>query len=105
MSGEPKRSTLVRLTFEHGFDERDEYEAEIRGYQSHVWAEVDDGSRHLLTFYDVARLSQTINDECSSGRMFFAEPGLVVLARVTRFNMETAAKTLAGEGFFSQKQI
>ncbi len=103
MSAEPKRATLVRLIFEYGFDERDEYEAEIRGYRSHVWAELDDGSHHLLTFYDVARLSQTLKDECSLGRMFFADPGLVVVSTVTRVNMETAARSLASDGFFSQR--
>jgi hypothetical protein len=105
MSSEMKRATFVKLVFEHGFDERDEYEAENRGYRSHVWVELDDGSHHLLTFYDVTRLSQTLEDECSSGRMFFAEPGLVVVPAVTRANMEAAAKTLASEGFFSKRMF
>ena len=103
MSSETKNASLVKLVFEFGFDEHDEYEAESRGYRSHVWAELDDGSRHPLTFYDLTRLSQTLKDECSSGRSFFAEPGLVVVPVVNRANMEAAARTLASEGFFSQK--
>ncbi len=103
MSIELKKPVLVKPIFEYGFDERDQYEAEARGYRSHVWAELDDGSRHPLTFYDVTRLSQTLEDERSSGRLFVAEPGLVVLPAVTRVNMEDAARTLASEGFFSRR--
>lgn len=103
MNSKSERPNLVRLIFEFGFDERDEYEAETRGYRSHVWAELDDGSHHPLTFYDLTRLSQTLEDECSSGRMFFSEPGLVVVPAVTRVNMEEAARTLASEGFFTRR--
>lgn len=87
----------MRLIFEEGFDERDQTESVMRGYRSHV----NDGSRHRLTFYDVTRLSQTLDDECASGRMFFAEPGLVVIPEVTLTNTEAAARTLADEGFFA----
>lgn len=105
MSADIGGSSLVRIIFEYGFDERDEAEAEIRGCQSHVWAELDDGSRHPLTFYDLARLSQTLADECSQGRMFFTEPGLVLVPAVTRINMEAAARTLAREGFFAHRAL
>ena len=105
MGDDRKKVRLVRLFFEGGLnegglDELEELEAERRGYRSHVWAELDNGRRHQLTFYDVTRLSQTLDDECASGRMFFAEPGLVVLPAVTLAHMEAAAGTLASEGFF-----
>jgi hypothetical protein len=99
-----KREKLTRLIFEDGFDERDEEEARMRGYRSHVWAELSDGSRHRLTFYDLTRLSQTLEDEARDGRPFFAEPGLVVLSEVTRANMESAAAALADEGYFSMTE-
>jgi hypothetical protein len=102
MNAEPRKANFVRLVFEWGFDERDEWEAQQRGYRSHVWAELDDASLHALTFYDIARLSQTLDDECASGRMFFTEPGLVIVPEVTRANMESAARALASEGFFSR---
>jgi hypothetical protein len=88
------------LVFEGGFDERDEHEAKLRGYRSHVWAELSDGSRHRLTFYDPTRLEQTLADEERDGRPFFAEPGLIVLREVTRSAMENAARVLAEEGYF-----
>lgn len=91
---------FVRLVFEGGWSERDAYETPLRGYRSHVWAELEDGSRHRLTFFDVTRLSQELDDESKSGRPFLAEPGLVVLTQVTLANMEGAAQALAREGFF-----
>lgn len=98
-----KSRELVRLIFEGGWDERDEVEAPMRGYRSHVWAELADGSRHRMTFFDVTRLSQELDEDSRTGRPFFAEPGLVILTEVTLPNMETAARTLAKEGFFEKQ--
>jgi hypothetical protein len=91
--------TLVRLDFQDGFDEEDD---RVRGYRSHVWAELDDGSRYALTFYSVARLSETLDYECSVGRPFFTEPGLIIVPEVTLANMEAAARALAAEGFLER---
>lgn len=98
-----KSRELVRLVFEGGWDERDEVETPMRGYLSHVWAELADGSRHRLTFYDMTRLSQVLADECRRGRPFFTEPGLVILEEVTRPRMEEAARKLAAGGFFDTR--
>jgi hypothetical protein len=103
MAAQAKRRVFVRLVFEGGWDEREAEEALVRGYRSHMWAELDDGSRHRLTFYDVMRLSQTLEDERRDGRQFFTEPGLVIVPEVTLANMEAAARTLAVEGFFPQQ--
>ena len=92
---------FVQLIYEHEFDERDAHETRQRGYRSHVWVELDDGSKYPVTFFDCIRLQQELKSEASSGRAFVAEPGLIVLEEVTRENMEAAARTLANEGFFS----
>ena len=105
MSKERASLRLVKLVFEGGFDELEEFEAESRGYRSHVWAELSDGSHHPVTFYEPTRLSQTLADECASGRMFFAERGLIIVPAVTRAFMEAAAETLAREGFFSSPSV
>lgn len=91
---------FLRLVFEGGWTDRDSYEAPRRGYRGHVWVELADGSRHTITFYDVARLSQVLSDEARAGRPFVAEPGLIVLTEVTLTNMQSAAQALADEGFF-----
>jgi hypothetical protein len=89
-----------QLIFEYGWDSRSDYETPLRGYRDNVFVEFDDGSQERVIFYDVTRLSQALAFECESGRPFFAESGLIVLQEVTRANMETAAQTLANEGFF-----
>jgi len=96
-------SLFARLVYEHGMDERDEAEAQMRGYRSHVWVEMNDGSRHRVTFFDPVRLKQELELETSMGRPFVCEPGLIVIPEVTKEYMETAARTLADEGFFSSR--
>ena len=92
-------AAFVRLAFAGGWDARDDFEAPRKGWRdAHV--ELDDGSRYRVTFYDVVRLAQTLEDERRAGRAFLGEPGLIVLDEVTRSKMEDAAARLAREGFF-----
>ena len=94
--------TLRRLHFAGGFDERSAEEANMRGYRSHVWAELDDGSRYQVTYFDMVRLKQELEYECSIGSRYFTEPGLIIVSEVTLANMESAARALAEEGFFER---
>jgi hypothetical protein len=91
------RRQFVRLIFDYGFKPE---ETEDRGYRTHVWAELDDGSRHPMSFYNLTRLGQTLDDQRLRGQPFFGEPGLVVVDAVTLENMEAAARELAQQGFF-----
>lgn len=91
---------FVRLIFEYGLSEQEVFEAKARGYCSHVWVELRDGSKYPVTFFDLVRLSQELDAEEQQGRPFVAEPGLIVVREITRENMEVAAKKLADEGFF-----
>jgi hypothetical protein len=52
-------------------------------------------------FFDPVRLTQELEQEARLGRPFIGEPGLIVVPEVTRKYMETAARTLADEGFFT----
>ena len=97
-----KSRDLAGLVFEGGFTERDAFEVPLRGYRGHVWAQLTDGSRRPLNYYDVTRLSQELEDNRRQGRPFFAEPNLIILPEVTLENMETAAKVLAKEGYFDE---
>ena len=89
-----------RLIFEGGFDERDAFESKARGYRSHVWAELADGERYPLVFYDAVRLQQDLQDMTKVGSPYIAESGLIVLQEVTKDNMELAVARLFEEGFF-----
>jgi hypothetical protein len=91
--------TLVQLYFEDGLDEHD---ANVRGYRSHVWAELDDGARYALTFYTVGRLVESLDYDADAGRPFFTEPGLIIVPEVTLAIMEAAARALARDGFFDR---
>ncbi len=94
---------FVRLIFECGFTEQDAFEVTVRGYRSHVWVELSDGSKHPVTFFDPVRLAEELAGEELAGRPFVGEPGLIILREVTRESMEQAARTLANEGFFDRR--
>jgi hypothetical protein len=93
------------LYFEYGFNEQDAHEARLRGYRSHVWVDVDDGSSYPVAFFDATRLSQELASEAQAGRPFLAEPGLIVVTEVTLENMEAAARKLVEEGFFENRPV
>jgi hypothetical protein len=56
-------------------------------------------------FYDAVRLAQDLEEEAKAGRPFIAEPGLIVLERVTLANMEKAVRELYAQGFFDAFQV
>ena len=92
---------IPRLVFAYEFDEQAAYEAEGRGYLSHAFVELCDGSRYPVVFYDPVRLQQDLDDEVAAGNPFIAEPGMVVVPDVTLENMKKAVTKLFQEGFFS----
>jgi hypothetical protein len=93
---------LADIIFEEGFSEADEIDAFQRGYRSHVWVVLDNGSRFQVTFYDITRLTQELNANAKDGQPFFTEPGLIVLKEISRKNMELAVKALVEDGFFEE---
>lgn len=93
-------SQAPKLHFEGGFNERDAFEAEARGYRSHVTVELPDGSMHPVVFWDAVRLRQDLEEEASRGNPYIAERGMIVLESVTLENMTMSVRRLAEEGFF-----
>ena len=92
-----------RLHFPGGaFDERMAYESEAKGYLGSCEVELEDGSRHGVTFYDPARLAQDLQEEAKLGRPFIAEQGMIVLEAITLANMLAAVRKLVSEGFFKK---
>lgn len=55
------------------------------------------GERYVLSFYDPARLHQEIADELQK-QVVFAEPNLLVIATVTRENIEKAVDFFVQSG-------
>lgn len=92
--------SFPKLMFTHPFGEREACEAEARGYLGYAAVELDDGSSIPVVFYDLVRLQQDLEEEILLGNPFVAEPGMIVVASVTRENMEKAVQKLFAEGFF-----
>ena len=53
--------------------------------------------RYRINFYDLARLTQTVEGEFERGQIFF-EPNLVIVPSVTKAHMERAAEELVKSG-------
>jgi hypothetical protein len=83
------------------FDERTAFEVEEKSFFDHAVVTLADGSSYGLHFYDPFRLEYEIETEQKHGGFCVAEPGLVVIPRVTRRNMEEAVRQLAKQGYFS----
>ena len=90
------------ISFPEGYDARREYETPMRGYLSDVVVQMEDGVRYRLYFIDPVRVQQTLEDETSSGRSYFTEPGLVILPEVTTEEIKKAVGGLIKDGFFTQ---
>ena len=88
------------LTFEGGFDERDQLEAKDSGYRSHVQVLLCSGNLYPLVFYTCNSLSQFLEADMKLGNKFIADPGMVILSEVTLENMQNAVNKLEKEGFF-----
>jgi hypothetical protein len=90
-----------RLLFEYGFDEREAYEANARGFRGHVTVEFETGERFPLSFYDPVALQQEVQNGMKWGYVCVAEPGMVVLPEITIANMCAAVARLVTEGYFN----
>src|SRR3954451_20758034 len=93
------------LSFSEGFDKRAEFELPYRGYLPDVTLELEDGTRHRLSFIDAARLEKGLTDNVRMGRHDFAEPGLILLSEVTSEAIQRAVQTLWDEGYFSPSRF
>jgi hypothetical protein len=93
-------STTPKLRFVLEFTELRAYEAEVRGYLSHVVADFGDGRIYPLFFYDIVRLQQDFATYVEQGQTYFTDPGMIIVERVTLANMELAILRLHDECYF-----
>ncbi len=91
----------MKLLFRYGFDDIQQEEAEARGYLADVLAEDEQGRRYALVFWDLGRLGQDLEEETQQNKPFIAEPGMVVVSRVTLTNILAAVDKLEREKFFA----
>lgn len=90
----------AKLLFTEVFDQHLAFDVEQKGWCDIAFVELPDGSRVKVFFYDPIRLSQDLeNSLLPEG--YIAEPGMIVIPRVTREYMEKAVNRLFEQGFFS----
>lgn len=90
----------AKYHFPAGFDERAEYEMELKGHLCGGEVELRDGRRFPITFFDPVRLSQDLEEIAKHGEPVFIEPALVVLPEVTRAAIVRALPELVRQSFF-----
>lgn len=91
---------LATFHFPADFDDRAEFEMTPRGYLSGGQIELPDGRRYPVTFYDPVRLAQDVESGVESGVPMLAEPGLVVIPKITREALRQTIPELVRERFF-----
>ena len=89
-----------KLRFAREFSDKDAFDAQSRGYLSHVMVELDEGRLYPVFFYDVVRLQQDLEENARLGRPFIADPGMIVVEEITPEAMKHAVEHLSREGFF-----
>jgi hypothetical protein len=89
-----------KLRFAREFTEQDAFEAQSRGYLSHVLADFGGGRLFPLFFYDVERLKQDLEENARHGHAFIADPGMIIVVEITLEAMEQAIDQASREGFF-----
>ncbi len=92
----------AKLFFTCDFDEKDAYEVEQKGYFEHAIAQLPNGARVRVCFWDPVRLAQDLETDLKLGRICIGEPGLVVVSKVTVENMQNAIKELYRRGYFER---
>jgi hypothetical protein len=89
-----------QLRFTKEFTDLDAYEAQVRGYLSHVFVELDEGLLYPVFFYDPVRLQQDLEEGGKHGRPYIGDPGMIVVPEITLEAMRNTIEQLAEEGFF-----
>jgi len=89
------------LSFTCEFDDLTALDVEEKGFFDHAVVTLEDGSRYRLHFYDPDRLAVDLRTDLRFGKACIAEPGLVIVPKVTPHSMREAAKQLVKEGYFA----
>jgi hypothetical protein len=96
----PAQTEAFSIIFPEWYDDRAEFETPSKGYLHEVEVRGEDGSRYRLFFIDPVRLQQDLEEDCRSGRSFYAEPGMIVLPEVNTRAVQEAIAVLWREGYF-----
>lgn len=99
------QTTPFTIVFPEWYDARCEYETPLKGYLSDVEVRLEDGSCYKLYFTDPVRLQQTLDEDATLGRPYYAEPGLVVVPEVTTQAIQQVIPALLRDGYFQTLKL
>lgn len=99
-----RESAPVALEFTCDFDERTQWEVRQKGWFDQVLAELPDGSKVRLSFWDPVRLVQDFHTDIKHGKACLAEPNMVVIPEMTIENMQAAVDELYRVGYFDKSR-
>ena len=91
-----------RLTFTEDFDHELADLVEMKGWCGLGVVELPDGKRVEVTFVEPARLASDLESTLKSGNCCIADPGMIVIPRITRDHMEAAVQELYKSGYFER---
>jgi hypothetical protein len=92
----------VTLSFTCDLDERAEWEIEQKGWFEHALVHLPDGSSVQVQFWDPVRLAQDLETDSKSGKTCIAEPGMIVIPKVTVAKMRAAVEELYHNRYFDR---
>jgi hypothetical protein len=95
-------TSTVTLSFTYDLDDRAAYEIEKKGFFEHAIANLPEGRRVKVSFWDPGRLAQDLEMEVKQGHVSLGQPGLIVVSRVTVENMKRAVKEQYENGYFDR---
>ena len=88
------------LIFPEDYHGQWEEECRYKGWLSGVQVRLGQAEVYAITFVDKHRLAQMFDDQIAAGLNYLAEPALLIVAEVTRKNMEAAVEGLIKDHYF-----
>jgi len=92
----------VTLSFSCEFDERVAWEIELKGWFEHAVVHLPEGGIVHISFWDPVRLAQDLETDLQAGKRCLAEPGMIVIPKLTVENMKAAVEELYHSGYFDR---
>ncbi|HEY7405681.1 MAG TPA: hypothetical protein VIB39_19305 [Candidatus Angelobacter sp.] len=97
----PEKTDTARLIFTEEFTEELADIVEMKGWCGLGMVELPNGTRFDVLFIEPTRLQSDLESHLRSGRVCVAEPGMIVIPKVTRDYMDAAVQELYKSGYFN----
>jgi hypothetical protein len=89
-----------QIFFPDEFDDQSVFEMSFKGWVN-VKVDLGKEGQYLLTFINLARLQQELEDNVREGIPCLSEPGLVVLSEISLDSIRSAVLFLCQKNYFS----